>query len=80
VDQLIQKARGVTDAQVISILERNLNSALINKMYRLKEVPGMYMERKVCNSNYNNVWRRRKGLESPSEVRRRTPMTPRKED
>jgi hypothetical protein len=82
VDQFIQKAGGVTDAQIISILERNLNSALINKMYGLEEVPGMYMEWKVHSTNYNNIWRRRQELGSPAEVRRRTltNATPRKEN
>jgi hypothetical protein len=84
VDQLTQKVGGITDTQVISILERNLNSVLIDKMYGLKEVPGMYMEWKVhINNNYDNIWRRRKELGSPTiEVRRRTLTTvmPKKEN
>jgi hypothetical protein len=70
VDQSIQKARCIMDAQIISILERSLNSALIDKMYRLEEVLATYLKWKVHSTNYDNVLRRRKELGCPVETKR----------
>jgi hypothetical protein len=43
-DQLIQKAGGTTDAQLIAILEKNLSGGLIDKIFSTKEVPLTYQE------------------------------------
>jgi hypothetical protein len=58
-DQLIQKAGGTTDIQLIVILEKNLSRGLIEKVFSTEEVPTTYHEWRQRAINYNNIWRRR---------------------